>query len=76
MRKLILLALTVLLCSAVGLFSTPAAASRCFSNGNCVTHCSDPDPCGYVCCFETCCGDCCIQLDCAPPPQCDFGPEP
>jgi hypothetical protein len=66
MRKLILLTLTVLVCSAVGLFSAPAAAS---GGGNCVTYCTDPDPCGYVCCFQTCCGNRCVDLDCAPP-QC------
>ena len=70
MRKLFLLGLTLFACTSAGLFSAPAAASG--GGGNCVTFCSDPDPCGYVCCFETCCGNRCIQLDCAPPPQCDF----
>jgi hypothetical protein len=67
MRKLFLLALTILVCSTAGLFSAPAAQAA-----DCVTLCTDPDPCGYVCCFETCCGNRCVQLDCAPPPQCDF----
>jgi hypothetical protein len=65
MRKLMLLVLLILGGSAAGLFSPSRAAA-----GNCVTHCTDPDPCGYVCCYEQCCGNRCVILDCAPPPPC------
>ena len=65
MRKLLFLALFVLGGLAAGLFSPrPADATTC------VTYCTDPNACGYVCCFEQCCGSRCIDLDCAPPPPC------
>ena len=40
------------------------------TGGSCVTYCTTPNACGYVCCFEQCCNGRCIQLDCAPPPPC------
>jgi hypothetical protein len=69
MRKLMMLSLLVLGAAVAGLFSPrPAAASG--SGGTCVTYCSVPNACGYVCCFQTCCGNRCVDLDCAPPPPC------
>lgn len=66
MRKLMALSLLVLGASAAGLFSPrPADATTC------VTYCTTPNACGYVCCFQECCGSRCIDLDCAPPPPCD-----
>jgi hypothetical protein len=66
MRKLMSVLLLVVGGSAAGLFTaSPAAGS------NCVTYCSAPDPCGYVCCFQQCCGRICVDLDCAPPPPCE-----
>ena len=66
MRKLVSVFLLIAAVFAAGLFSPSATADTC------VTFCSDPDPCGYVCCFEQCCGKRCVILDCAPPPPCDF----
>jgi hypothetical protein len=64
MRKLVLLALA-LAASAAGLLSpAPVKASGC------VTYCSTPNACGYVCCYQQCCGRTCVDLDCAPPPPC------
>jgi hypothetical protein len=69
MRKLMMLSLLVLGASVAGLFSpSPAAAAP--PGGTCVTYCSVPNACGYVCCFQQCCGSRCIDLDCAPPPPC------
>ncbi|HEX9943545.1 MAG TPA: hypothetical protein VGG03_16145 [Thermoanaerobaculia bacterium] len=65
MRKLMLMVLLALGGSAAGLFSPPPAAAD-----NCVTYCTNPDPCGYVCCYKQCCGGRCVALDCAPPPPC------
>jgi hypothetical protein len=68
MRKLIVLSLLVLGGSAAGLFNAPAAASG--GGGTCITYCSTPNACGYVCCYQQCCGNRCVDLDCAPPPPC------
>lgn len=65
MRKLLFVLLLVVTGFAAGLF-TPAPVA----GSTCVTYCSDPNPCGYVCCFMTCCGRICVDLDCAPPPPC------
>ena len=69
MRKLILVSLLVLGGSAAGFFNAPAAASG--GGGSCVTYCSTPNACGYVCCYQQCSGNRCVDLDCAPPPPCD-----
>ncbi|HEX4960306.1 MAG TPA: hypothetical protein VF173_05675 [Thermoanaerobaculia bacterium] len=66
MRKLMLIATLALTGAAAGLFSSPRAEA----GGNCVTYCSTPNACGYVCCFQQCCDGRCIDLDCAPPPPC------
>ncbi len=66
MRKLMMLSLLVLGASVAGLSPRSAAAS----GGDCVTYCTTPNACGYVCCFQTCCGNRCVDLDCAPPPPC------
>ena len=66
MRKLMLMTLIVA-GALTGLFS-PAPAKA--TGGSCVTYCTTPNACGYVCCFEQCCNGRCIQLDCAPPPPC------
>ena len=65
MRKLVL-AILVLVGSVAG-FLSPSPAKA----GSCVTYCSAPDPCGYVCCFQQCCNGRCVDLDCAPPPLCE-----
>ena len=67
MRKLILLTLA-LASAAAGLLSPLQAKPP--GGGNCVTHCTTPNACGYICCYERCCGDNCVILDCAPPPPC------
>jgi hypothetical protein len=64
MRKLILLSLALVVSAAGLLVPAPATA------GGCQTHCSVPNACGYVCCYERCCGSNCVILDCAPPPPC------
>ena len=66
MRKLLLLAMFVLVASALG-FSTPRPAE---ADGNCVLYCAT-NSCGYTCCYRECCGRICFDLDCAPPPPCD-----
>ncbi|HEV8241396.1 MAG TPA: hypothetical protein VGS57_18675, partial [Thermoanaerobaculia bacterium] len=53
--------------SAVALLA-PAPATAA-AGGNCVTFCMAPDACGFVCCYQTCCGSSCFDLDC--PPPCD-----
>jgi hypothetical protein len=65
MRKL-MLAVLVLAGSMTGLLSPPVATAD-----NCVTYCTTPNPCGYVCCFQQCCDGRCVDLDCAPPPPCE-----
>lgn len=67
MRKLVLLSLALVF--AVAGLAAPASAVRCDYN-HCVTYCSSPNACGYVCCYQRCCGSCCVDLDCAPPPFC------
>lgn len=69
MRKLLLLSL-VLAGSVAGLLS-PSPASGRPPGIDCVTYCTVPNACGYVCCFQQCCGDRCVDLDCAPPPPCE-----
>ena len=66
MRKMLLLTLALAASSAALL--SPAAAKP--SSGACVTFCSTPNPCGYVCCYQECCGRLCHDLSCAPPPPC------
>lgn len=68
MRRFLLLMLA-LVCSSATLLS-PAPVKAAPGGGNCVTYCSAPNPCGYVCCFQQCCGNICVDLDCAPPPPC------
>ena len=67
MRKLILLTLA-LVSAAAGLLAPLQAKPP--GGGSCVTHCTSPNPCGYICCYERCCGGNCVILDCAPPPPC------
>jgi hypothetical protein len=69
MRKLLLLAFSVLVGSAAG-FLSPSLAKA--TTSSCTTYCSAPDACGYVCCYKQCCNGRCVILDCAPPPPCDF----
>jgi hypothetical protein len=69
MRKLMLLMLLVLGGFTAGLFSAPVAEASP-PGGPCVTYCSTPNACGYVCCYQQCCGSRCVDLDCAPPPPC------
>ncbi len=66
MRKLILLSVLTLAAAASGLYSAKAATTT----DNCVTYCGPINSCGYICCTQTCCGNRCIDLDCAPPPSC------
>lgn len=70
MRKLMLMALIVAAAALTGLFSPPPAQATGGTGGSCVTYCTTPNACGYVCCFQQCCGGRCIDLDCAPPPPC------
>jgi hypothetical protein len=65
MRKLMLMVLALVISTAAFLSPAPATASGC------ITYCSDPNPCGYVCCYMQCCGNRCVDLDCAPPPPCE-----
>jgi hypothetical protein len=67
MRKLMLMTLIVAAAALTGLFSPPPAQA---TGGSCVTYCTTPNACGYVCCFQQCCNGRCIDLDCAPPPPC------
>jgi hypothetical protein len=65
MRKLILLTVLTLAAAASGLYAPrPAAAD------NCVTYCRPSNLCGAICCYQQCCGNRCIDLDCAAPPPC------
>lgn len=68
MRKMMLLTFALAV-SSVALLS-PAPAKAVGGGGNCVTFCTTPNACGYVCCYQTCCGSRCVDLDCAPPPPC------
>lgn len=65
MRKLMLVILALV--SSTAALLSPASAKA----SNCTTYCSDPNPCGYVCCYMECCGKRCVDLDCAPPPPCE-----
>jgi hypothetical protein len=66
MRKLMLVVTLALAGAAAGLFSpSPAKAA-----GSCVTYCTTPNACGYVCCYRECCNGRCFILDCAAPPPC------
>ncbi|HSS48105.1 MAG TPA: hypothetical protein VLX28_04095, partial [Thermoanaerobaculia bacterium] len=51
--------------AASGLYSPKTATAD-----TCVTFCSPANACGYICCYQQCCGNRCIDLDCAPPPPC------
>lgn len=65
MRKLLLI-LVALAGSAAGLLSPPPVQAD-----GCVTYCAVMNSCGYICCYQQCCGNRCVDLDCAPPPPCD-----
>lgn len=64
MRKLMLVILALVISVAALLAPAPVKANGC------ITYCTDPNPCGYVCCYMECCGSRCVDLDCAPPPPC------
>jgi len=69
MRKLVLLGILALIATVTGLTSPPPTEAA-GGGGNCVTYCAPVNSCGYICCYQTCCGNRCIDLDCAPPPPC------
>ncbi len=64
MRKLMLVILALVISTAALLPLAPANAD------DCITYCTTPNPCGYVCCYMQCCGRSCVDLLCAPPPPC------
>jgi hypothetical protein len=70
MRKKLLLVTLIAAGTLTGLFSPAPAKASGGTGGSCVTYCSTPNACGYVCCFQQCCNGRCIDLDCAPPPPC------
>jgi hypothetical protein len=65
MRKLFLLSVLTLAAAASGLYSPKTATAD-----TCVTYCHPANSCGYICCYQTCCGNRCVDLDCASPPSC------